>query len=133
MKMHMKLAWLLVLLVLPGIAQANPESLKAGTLVSICEQFVATGVLGGAQAGSPSFVRDVRHRAGCSGYMDGWKAGLDGTLTPDPKTSTFLVITVEDGVTGLQMAKVFSLYMANHPEEENKPAHVNHAGPRQIR
>ena len=31
---------------------------------------------------------------------------------------------IEDGVTALQAAKVFVLYMENHPEEENKPRQV---------
>jgi hypothetical protein len=34
------------------------------------------------------------------------------------------VLIGADEVTNLQMAKVFLLYMDNHPEGENKPAHL---------
>ena len=44
------------------------------------------------------------------GYMIGWK---DATENPS--------VVFEDGVTNEQMAKVFMVYMQNHPEEENKP------------
>ncbi|MGA7796511.1 MAG: Rap1a/Tai family immunity protein [Candidatus Acidiferrales bacterium] len=46
----------------------------------------------------------------CVGYMSGWK---DATENPS--------VVFEDGVTNTQMAKVFIVYMQNHPEEENKP------------
>ena len=44
-------------------------------------------------------------------------------MIPDDKG--FLQTAVlEDGVTAVQMAKVFVMYMESHPEEENKAAHV---------
>jgi hypothetical protein len=49
--------------------------------------------------------------------------GVEDTLVSDDK-GFLQTVTFEDGVTPIQMAKVFSLYLDNHPEEENKPAQV---------
>ncbi len=55
--------------------------------------------------------------------MAGWYGGVDGALAPDDK-GAIGVATFSDGVTTEQMAKIFVLYMAAHPEEESKVAHV---------
>jgi hypothetical protein len=55
--------------------------------------------------------------------LQGWYAGVDGELAPDDK-GVMGVATFSDGVTTEQMAKVFVLYMAAHPEAESKLAHV---------
>jgi hypothetical protein len=104
MKTYIKLALLLVLL--PGIAQAdNP----ARGLMAQCNT-----ALGGSMP--PPAIK-------CLTYIDGWLDGISGMFTPDDK-GNLQTITIEDGVTTLQVAKVFMVYMQNHPEEENKPRQV---------
>lgn len=118
MKTSMKFAWPLLLLVFSGLAQANnTDNLKANKLVDVCRNWAATA------PDKPTKPDDIYHQGACAGYMAGWSGGVEGSTQPDDKG--FLgVVTFEDGVTSLQLAKVFVLYMENHPEEENKPAHV---------
>src|SRR5271155_2742630 len=61
--------------------------------------------------------------AWCRGYMSGWYRGVQDTLTYNDK-GVLSTVTFEEGVAGPQIAKVFVVYIANHPEEENKPSHV---------
>jgi hypothetical protein len=49
--------------------------------------------------------------------------GIGGALITDDK-GFVQTVSVEDGVTAPQAAKVFVIYMGNHPEEENKPRQV---------
>jgi hypothetical protein len=113
MKTYTKFSWLLFLLV--SIAQASGESMKASGLLNVCIAVAHPNVQ------IPEM--EAVHRPLCTGYMNGWLGGIEGVLIPDDK-GFLQTVTLEDGVTGLQMAKVFVLYMENHPEEENKPAHV---------
>ena len=116
MKTHMKLACLLLLL--SGVAQANnTDKLKAVKLVEVCKNWAATA------RDKPTKPDDIYRQGLCEGYMLGWSWGMEGQMMPDEKGFVGTV-TFEDGVTNLQLAKVFVLYMDNHPEEENKPAHV---------
>ncbi len=95
-----------------GHGQGNTEPVKAGILHSICKRWIASA------PDKPAGLDNA-----CQGYMVGWSWGVEGTMTPDD--NGFIgTVTFEDGVTGIQMAKVFVLYIENHPEEENKPAHV---------
>jgi len=111
MKRYMKFAWPLFLLVLSGIAQAdNP----ARGLLAQCNTLTFT------TAESPKVLPPAYK---CLSYIDGWLDGISGMLTTDDK-GTLQTITIEDGVTNVQVAKVFILYMGNHPEEENKPRQV---------
>src|ERR1039458_3809995 len=61
--------------------------------------------------------------AWCYGYMSGWYRGVQDTRTYNDK-GLLSTVTFEEGVVGPQIAKVFVVYIANHPEEENKPSHV---------
>jgi hypothetical protein len=120
MKSWISLCGTLLLLVAAGVAQnptnghgqANVEPVKAGTLQGVCKRWIAS------VQDKPAGLDNA-----CQGYMIGWSWGVEGTMTPD--NNGFVgTVTFEDGVTGVQMARVFVLYIENHPEEENKPAHV---------
>jgi PEGA domain-containing protein/Ssp1 endopeptidase immunity protein Rap1a len=75
-------------------------------------------------ASSPDFTSSANPaNAWCRGYMSGWYRGVQDTLTYNDK-GVLSTVTFEEGVAGAQIAKVFVIYMANHPEEENKPSHV---------
>jgi hypothetical protein len=116
MKTNMKFTWLLLLLVFSGIAQANVDLTKTSDLLNFCNAVV-----------HPDSMQDVQRkpifRNGCVGYINGWLGGIEGVLVPDDK-GILGTVTFEGGVTSLQVTKVFVLYMENHPEEENKPAHI---------
>jgi len=111
MKIRMSLAWLLFFLTLSGIAHAsNPaRGLATQCKVAISETEDATKIM------PPAFK--------CLSYIEGWLEGIQGTLINDDK-GFLQTVTIEDGVTATQVAKVFVLYMENHPEEENKPRQV---------
>ena len=57
----------------------------------------------------------------CEGYILGYGIGVKGTMGADDK-GVMGTYTIEKGVTASQIVKVFKQYIANHPEEENKPA-----------
>jgi hypothetical protein len=104
MKTYIRFACLLVLL--SGVAQAdNP----ARGLIAQCNTAVSGSM-------PPPAIK-------CLTYIDGWLDGISGMFTPDDN-GNLQTITIEDGVTTLQVAKVFLAYMQNHPEDENKPRQV---------
>jgi hypothetical protein len=107
---------LLLLLTLQGIAIAKTT---AADLKVPCSAWIAN-----FQVPIPQQTPFQSYQAGkCAGYLGGWQMGVEGTLVSDDK-GLLQTVTFEDGVTPIQMAKVFSLYLDNHPEEENKPAQV---------
>jgi hypothetical protein len=75
--------------------------------------------------GHPETASSEPQEVGYGGLskLNGWSWGIEGLLMPDDNGFVG-VVSFEEGVTGLQMAKVFVLYIENHPEEENKPAHL---------
>jgi hypothetical protein len=56
----------------------------------------------------------------CQLFMEGWKNGIQGTMGAN-SAGEIGTYTFDSGVTGPQLVKVFKLYIAAHPEEENKP------------
>jgi hypothetical protein len=82
--------------------------------------YLATGC---KNASSPDFTNADPANMWCRGYMSGWYRGTQDMLTYNDK-GFLSAVTFEEGVGGAQIAKVFIMYMANHPEEENKPSHV---------
>ncbi len=112
MRTYLKFGWLLFLFVVPGIAQTDATHGPAIGLFNQCR--VAVNPPG------PGIAPPVYK---CLNYIDGWLEGIDGTLISNDK-GFLQTVTVEDGVTALQAAKVYVLYMNNHPEEENKPRQV---------
>ncbi len=117
MKTFLKFIWVLLFVSSawaenPTNAHGSTEPVNAGLLHNICKRWIA------AAPDKPVGFDNV-----CQGYLNGWSWGVEGLLMPDDHGFVG-VINFEDGVTGLQMAKVFVLYIENHPEEENKPAHV---------
>lgn len=109
MKTHTKVAWLLFFFVLSAIAQASNPAIGLLNQCKVAVDPPGTGIM-------PPALK-------CLSYMDGWLEGIGGALVPDDK-GFVQTVTIEDGVTALQAAKVFVLYMGNHPEEENKPRQV---------
>jgi hypothetical protein len=105
-----------LLFLLAGIANANTDT-KASALRDVCKNWAATA------PDKPVTLPDSYHEAACKGYMMEWSSGMEGLTMPDEK-GTDAVVRFEDGITPIQMAKVFVLYMSNHPEEENKAGHV---------
>jgi hypothetical protein len=108
MTMRAKL-WLLFFLGLSGIAQASNPAIGLLNQCRVAVNPPGTGI-------TPPALK-------CLSYIDGWLEGVGGTLSPDEK-GFVQITTIEDGVTAPQAAKVFVLYMENHPEEENKPRQV---------
>jgi Rap1a immunity proteins len=118
MKISLKSVWPVTLLAaLSGIAQANSDTIKASALRDVCKNWADTA------PAKPTALSDVYREGVCKGYMAGWLSGMEGAMVTDDK-GFMQTVRFEEGVTGVQMAKVFVLYMQNHPEEENKPAHV---------
>ena len=117
MKTYARLAWLLFVLSLT-VGMATAEAGKASGLLNVCNAVVHPNTQN-AQA-------EAVHRPMCTGYMMGWLGGVEGVMTTDEK-GFVQNVSIEDGVTPTQMAKVFALYMEAHPEEENKPARRTHA------
>lgn len=113
MKTSIKFAWLALLL--SGIAQGTADPMKASGLLNVC--------IAVAHPNTQNPQVEPIHRPLCTGYMSGWLGGVDGAMTADEK-GFVQIVSIEDGVSPVQMAKVFVLYMENHPEEENKDAHV---------
>lgn len=114
MKSCVRFAWPLLLLVFSGIAQAE---IKASGLHDVCKNWTAT------YPDKATAPLNIYRQGGCQGFIDGWSAAVAGTLIPDDN-GILGTVTFESGVTTIQTAKVFVLYIENHPEEENKPAHV---------
>ena len=120
MKTYTKFVWLLLLLAASGIAQASPNQWTAVALRGQCKltlnppNFESTEQAMAWQARS----------APCIDYIIGWAGGIEGTLVLDAKTNTLETVAWEDGVKANQIAKVYLIYLQNHPEDENKPAHV---------
>jgi hypothetical protein len=116
---------LLVLVTLPGILWAKDGPGSAGKLETACKVWTSWGAAGRQQPKvlTPDSARTTVAQASCILYLQGWYAGVDGALAPDDK-GVMGVATFSDGVTTEQMAKVFVLYMAAHPEAESKLAHV---------
>jgi hypothetical protein len=116
---------LITLVVAVTLSASMASAATAAGLESLCNSWngsvlVPTNYqIGGAD--NTKLVSTLEKAAMCQFYMDGWRDGIAGTLGTDDKgvTGTY---TVEKGVTGPQMVKVFVQYIANHPEEENKPA-----------
>ena len=108
MKTYMRLACLLILLA-SGIAQASNPAIG---LLNQCRVAV-----------SADATRVMPPATKCLSYIEGWLEGIGGTLITDDK-GFLQTVTIEDGVTANQVAKVFVLYMENHPEEENKRRQV---------
>ena len=66
-------------------------------------------------------VDELRNAVFCQGFVFGYAVGIKGTMGADDK-GVMGTYNIEKGVTGSQLVKVFTQYIANHPEEENKPA-----------
>lgn len=116
MKTFANIACLLLLAATTAHAN-NIDKTKASVLRDVCKNWAATA------PEKPTKTDDIYHQGVCAGFMAGWYWGVEGSTMPDDKG--FLgIFTFEDGVTNLQLAKVFVLYMDSHPEDENKPAHV---------
>jgi len=64
---------------------------------------------------------EFRDAVFCQGFVVGYAVGIKGTMGADDK-GVMGTYTIEKGVTGSQLVKVFTQYIANHPEEENKPS-----------
>ncbi len=64
---------------------------------------------------------DYNRATFCQGFIFGYGFGIKGAMGSDDK-GTMGTYTIEKGVTGPQLVKVFTQYIASHPEEENKPA-----------
>jgi len=112
MKTYTKVAWMLLLL--SGIAQAD---IKGSTLHDICKNWTAT------YPDKATVPLNIYRQGACQGYIDGWLAGVDDTLVPDDN-GVLGTINFESGITTIQTARILVLYIENHPEEENKPAHI---------
>jgi hypothetical protein len=116
MKTRMKFISLLLLLTMSGIVSAKTT---AADLQVPCKAWIPNFQIAITQQ-----TAFQSYQAGkCAGFVGGWQMGVEGTLAADDK-GFLQTVTFEDGVTAIQMAKVFSFYMDNHPEEENKPAQV---------
>lgn len=116
---------LLMLLTLPGVLWAKDGPGSAGKLEAACKAWTIWDAAGRPpqKVLSQDAVKIGLDQNRCIGYMAGWYAGVEGALAPDDK-GVMGVATFADGVTVEQMMKVFVLYMAAHPDEENKLAHV---------
>jgi hypothetical protein len=119
----MKKAVLLLLLTLPTVMWAKDGPGSAGKLEAACRSWAAWDAAGRPTALTLDAAKVAVDQARCIFFMAGWYAGVEGTLAPDDK-GVVDVATFPEGVTTEQMAKVFVLYMAAHPAEENKLAHV---------
>jgi len=111
----MKFVW--PMLLLSGIAQAGMDGTKASGLRDSCKAWT---VRYPAKAALPL---DGFTEGACRGYIAGWASAMEGTMVPDDN-GILGTVTFESGVTDIQMAKVYVLYIEHHPEEENKPSHV---------
>jgi len=66
-------------------------------------------------------VDELRNAVFCQAFVFGYAIGINHTMGTDDK-GVMGTYTIEKGVTASQLVKVFVQYIANHPEEENKPA-----------
>jgi hypothetical protein len=95
-----------------------PQMIKVASLVrDACKTLIAIS------PNPATSIKEGEQAATCAAYMAGWYFGVEGTLVTDDK-GFLQTVTFEDSIKSSQMAKVFVLYLENHPEEENKPAHV---------
>jgi hypothetical protein len=108
----MKSAWLLLLFALSGIAQAQRVDNPGIGLFSQCTVAV-----------NPSYPPTTPPTIKCLNYIDGWLDGISGTFLPDDK-GNLQAVTVKGGLTAIQAATAFNLYMTDHPEEKQKPRNV---------
>jgi len=106
---YVRFVWLLLCLVPSQLAQAGNPAIG---LFNQCKVAVDPAA---------NMVLPPAHK--CLSYIDGWMEGIGGALVTDNK-GFVQTVSIEDGVTALQAAKVFVIYMENHPEEENKPRQV---------
>lgn len=109
MKPRIGLFSLILLAAFSGIAEAANEA-NADGFRKFCEPF---------RSSSPPSV----DKAYCRGYLVGWRAGLEGAQVPDDK-GVLQIVTFGSGVTDVDMAKQFLLYMDNHADEKDAPPKI---------
>jgi hypothetical protein len=115
---------LLVLLTLPGIMWAKEAPGSASNLEATCKVWTTWDAAGRPKTqATPALVVQTGNMGTCLGYMGGWFNATDGAISSDDK-GILGIATFSEGVNREQIAKVFVLYMAAHPAEENKLAHV---------
>lgn len=114
---------LIILVVAVTLSASMANAITGAQLEKLCSSWTTSVITGIQTVGAGKMyatLDEFRAAVACQLYMDGWRDGIKGTLGTDDK-GVIGTYTVETGVTGPQMVKVFTQYIANHPEEENKP------------
>lgn len=109
----------LVMLVAVALSASMAHAMTGAQLEKLCSFWNGSITEKGVTAAT--YGTGYNLATACQLYLDGWRDGVTGTMGANDKgvTGTY---TFEKGVTGSQLVKVFTQYIANHPEEENKQA-----------
>ncbi len=111
----LKLIMMVALTLSASIVMAYP----AANLGKVCNDWNGSVSEGGHYSMSEPMT--LAHAYGCEFFITGYALGIKGTMGADDK-GVIGTYTFEKGVTPSQLVKVFTLYLSNHPEEENKQA-----------
>ncbi|MGA3200726.1 MAG: PEGA domain-containing protein [Halobacteriota archaeon] len=109
------------LIVLVALAFSAPfvhAAYTAANLEKLCNDWSGDVNAGGYSLSQPMILV---HATACESFITGYVYGIKGTMGTDDK-GVLGTYTIEKGVTSPQAVKVFTLYLSNHPEEENKLA-----------
>jgi hypothetical protein len=112
----------MVFAVMLSAAMAN-ATMATSKLETFCRSWTTDVNQGGEVGAGKTYENLSEFRAAifCQAYITGYGSGIKGTMGADDK-GIMGTYTIENGVTVSQVIKVFNQYIANHPEEENKPA-----------
>ncbi|MGO9866039.1 MAG: PEGA domain-containing protein [Terriglobales bacterium] len=108
---------LIVLVALAFSAQFVHAATTAANLEKLCNDWSGDVNAGGGYSLSQPMI--LVHATACETFITGYLYGINGTMGTDDK-GVLGTYRVEKGVTSPQAVKVFTLYLSNHPEEENK-------------
>lgn len=116
-------AQLVAVVVLTLSASMANATMAASKLESLCRFWTVDVNQGGEIGAGKTYenLNEFRNAVFCQAYITGYGSGVQGTMGANDK-GIMGTYTIEKGVTPTQVIKVFNQYIANHPEEENKPA-----------
>lgn len=114
----------LVLVVAVTLSASMAKAAMTGaSLEKLCNSWTVDASLAASVGPGKTYenLDGFRNATWCQAYIGGYGAGIKGAMGADAK-GIMGTYTIEQGVTPPQVVKVFKQYIANHPEEENKPA-----------
>jgi hypothetical protein len=112
-----------VMVVALTLSASMASAITGAQLEKLCNSWTVDASLAASVGPGKTYenLDGFRNATWCQAYIGGYGAGIKGAMGADDK-GIMGTYTIEQGVTPPQVVKVFKQYIANHPEEENKPA-----------